>query len=240
VLDPRPRTHRRRADPHLPAGNRHPRQKAGRKSRRPCPAQPRVRSREGKVIHQRRAKALRDALYMPVLVAMRFHPDLKAKDHALRDAGKPAKLAIVTLMRKLIETANALVKADRNGPLNRLDQDGYSEHRSPQLLRPRRRAIRLTSLSIKEQHAREAFVLQSKLHRLCLRSVAWSGRSSGRPETAMIQNVGRKQDTRRDCFPNQAQHCDPSDPRHVCRMRSRWTLCLPMQVKAQMAGSAEN
>ena len=63
---------------------------------------------------------------MPVLVAMRFHPDLKAKDHALRDAGKPAKLAIVTLMRKLIETANALVKADRNWPLNRLDQDGYS------------------------------------------------------------------------------------------------------------------
>jgi hypothetical protein len=57
VLDPRPRTHRRRADPHLPARNRHPRQKAGRKSRRPCPAQPRVRSMEGKVIHQRRAKA---------------------------------------------------------------------------------------------------------------------------------------------------------------------------------------
>ena len=59
-------------------------------------------------------KPLRDALYMPALVALRFNPDLKAKYAALREAGKPAKVAIVTLMRKLIETANALVKADRS------------------------------------------------------------------------------------------------------------------------------
>lgn len=58
-------------------------------------------------------KPLRDALYMPALVAMRFNPDLKAKYAELREAGKPAKVAIVTLMRKLLETANALVKADR-------------------------------------------------------------------------------------------------------------------------------
>lgn len=58
-------------------------------------------------------KPLRDALYMPALVAMRFNPDLKAKYMALRAAGKPAKVAIVALMRKLLETANALVKADR-------------------------------------------------------------------------------------------------------------------------------
>ncbi|WP_418904493.1 hypothetical protein [Cereibacter sphaeroides] len=51
---------------------------------------------------------------MPALVAMRFNPDLKAKYAALREAGKPAKVAIVTLMRKLIETANTPVKADRN------------------------------------------------------------------------------------------------------------------------------
>ena len=44
---------------------------------------------------------------------MRFNPDLKAKYTTLREAGKPAKVAIVTLMRKLVETANALVKADR-------------------------------------------------------------------------------------------------------------------------------
>lgn len=58
-------------------------------------------------------KTLRDALYMPALAAMRFNPDLKAKYAQLRAAGKPAKVAIVALMRKLLETANALVKADR-------------------------------------------------------------------------------------------------------------------------------
>ena len=58
-------------------------------------------------------KPLRDALYMPALVAMRFNPDLKVKYTALREAGKPAKVAIVAIMRKLLETANALVKADR-------------------------------------------------------------------------------------------------------------------------------
>lgn len=39
---------------------------------------------------------LRDALYMPALVDMRFNPDLKAKYAALREAGEPAKVAVVT------------------------------------------------------------------------------------------------------------------------------------------------
>ena len=56
---------------------------------------------------------LRSALYMPALVAMRFNPDLKAKYQVLRATGKPAKVAITALMRKLIELANTLVKADR-------------------------------------------------------------------------------------------------------------------------------
>ena len=50
---------------------------------------------------------------MPALVAMRFNPDLKATYDKLRGAGKPAKVALTALMRKLIELANALVKADR-------------------------------------------------------------------------------------------------------------------------------
>ena len=58
-------------------------------------------------------KPLHDALYMPALVAMRWNPDLKAKYEHLRNAGKPAKVAIVAIMRKLIEIANALVKANR-------------------------------------------------------------------------------------------------------------------------------
>lgn len=56
---------------------------------------------------------VRQALYMPALVAARFNPDLKAKYRQLVEAGKPAKVAITTVMRKLIVTANALLKADR-------------------------------------------------------------------------------------------------------------------------------
>jgi transposase len=56
---------------------------------------------------------VRQALYMPALVAARFNPDLKAKYQQLIAAGKPAKVAITAVMRKLIVTANALLKADR-------------------------------------------------------------------------------------------------------------------------------
>jgi transposase len=58
-------------------------------------------------------KLLRNALYMPALLAMRLNPNLQARYTALRDAGKPAKGAVVALICKLLETANALVKADR-------------------------------------------------------------------------------------------------------------------------------
>jgi transposase len=56
---------------------------------------------------------VRQALYMPALVAARFNPDLKAKYQQLVGAGKPAKIAITAVMRKLIVIANALLKADR-------------------------------------------------------------------------------------------------------------------------------
>ena len=76
---------------------------------------------KGKAFIQGGRKHLRDALYpgsspgqaLPALVAMRFNPDLKAICDKLRAAGKPAKVAITALMRKLIELANTLVKADR-------------------------------------------------------------------------------------------------------------------------------
>ncbi|WP_184016006.1 IS110 family transposase [Sphingobium boeckii] len=56
---------------------------------------------------------VRQALYMPALVAARFNPDLKAKYQQLIAAGKPAKIAITAIMRKLIVTANALLKQNR-------------------------------------------------------------------------------------------------------------------------------
>lgn len=56
---------------------------------------------------------VRKALYMPALVAIRFNPDLKTKYQQLRAKGKPAKVAIVAVMRKLVVLANALIKANR-------------------------------------------------------------------------------------------------------------------------------
>lgn len=56
---------------------------------------------------------VRHALYMPALVAMRFNPDLKAKYHQLKAAGKAPKVAITAIMRKLIVLANALLKQRR-------------------------------------------------------------------------------------------------------------------------------
>jgi transposase len=57
---------------------------------------------------------VRQALYMPALVAMRFNPDLKAKYRQLVEAGKPPKVAITAIMRKLIVMANALLRAGRS------------------------------------------------------------------------------------------------------------------------------
>ena len=56
---------------------------------------------------------MRDALYMPALVAARFNPDMRNKYEAMLKQGKPQKVALTAIMRKLIELANTLVKYDR-------------------------------------------------------------------------------------------------------------------------------
>ena len=58
-------------------------------------------------------KALRDALYMPALVAIRHNPDLRAQYDRMKKAGKPSKVALTAVMRKLLILANTLVKEDR-------------------------------------------------------------------------------------------------------------------------------
>lgn len=73
----------------------------------------------GKSFIQGGRKLLRDSLYMPALVAMRHNPDLKAKYTALRGAGKPAKVALIALMRKLIILANTLIRDNREWVKNR-------------------------------------------------------------------------------------------------------------------------
>jgi transposase len=56
---------------------------------------------------------LRRAIYMPAMVAVRHNPDLKAKYGQLIRAGKPGKLALTVVMRKLIVMANALLRDNR-------------------------------------------------------------------------------------------------------------------------------
>lgn len=69
--------------------------------------------RNGKRFIQGGRAQLRQALYMPALVAIRFNLPLKTKYLALRQAGKPAKVAIVAIMRKLLVIANALLRDNR-------------------------------------------------------------------------------------------------------------------------------
>jgi transposase len=68
---------------------------------------------QGKSFIQGGRAELRQALYMPALVAIRFNAPLKAAYLALRQAGKPAKVAIVAVMRKLLVLANALLRDNR-------------------------------------------------------------------------------------------------------------------------------
>lgn len=52
----------------------------------------------------------RKALYMAALVASRYHPTLKVTYQRLIQRGKPAKVALTALMRKLVILLNSLLK----------------------------------------------------------------------------------------------------------------------------------
>lgn len=56
---------------------------------------------------------LRRALYMPALVAIRHNWQLGQVYQTICNAGKPAKVAITAVMRKLIILVNALIRDDR-------------------------------------------------------------------------------------------------------------------------------
>jgi transposase len=57
---------------------------------------------------------VRQALFMPALVACRFNPGLKAKYDALIKLGKPPKKAIIAILRKLVVLANALLSKGKS------------------------------------------------------------------------------------------------------------------------------
>ena len=58
-------------------------------------------------------KNVRQALYMPALVAIRFNPDLQAIYQRFKAAGKASKLAITAIVRKLVVLANGLLRDAR-------------------------------------------------------------------------------------------------------------------------------
>ena len=63
-------------------------------------------------IHGGRAD-LRQALNMPAPVAARHNASMRAKYQAFIEAGKPPKVALTAIMRKLLILANALVRDAR-------------------------------------------------------------------------------------------------------------------------------
>jgi transposase len=58
-------------------------------------------------------KRVRDALYMAALSAARSQSPFQAAYRKLRNAGKPAKLALIAIARRLLVTLNAIVRDQR-------------------------------------------------------------------------------------------------------------------------------
>lgn len=67
----------------------------------------------GKAFVQGGRAHVRRALYMPALAAARFNPDLRETYQTLTRRGKPPKLALTAIMRKLAILANALIRDNR-------------------------------------------------------------------------------------------------------------------------------
>jgi len=66
--------------------------------------------RKGKRFVRAGRVQVRAPVYMACLVAIRFNPPLKAFYRRLREAGKPARLALVAVMRKLLNMLNAMLR----------------------------------------------------------------------------------------------------------------------------------
>ena len=56
---------------------------------------------------------VRNALYMAAISAIRANPDLAAFYSRLREKGKPFKVAVTAVMRKLAILANSLLSGNR-------------------------------------------------------------------------------------------------------------------------------
>lgn len=57
---------------------------------------------------------VRNALFMPTLVAIRHNPTIKAFYNRLVEKGKPKMVALIAAMRKLITILNVMIKEGKN------------------------------------------------------------------------------------------------------------------------------
>ena len=69
--------------------------------------------RKGKRFVRAGRVQVRAPVYMACLVAIRRNPPLKSFYRRLREAGKPARLALVAVMRKLLTIINAMLRDNR-------------------------------------------------------------------------------------------------------------------------------
>jgi transposase len=70
-------------------------------------------TRTGRAHIQGGRPCVRAALYLAALAAARSDRGFKAEYQALRAAGKPAKVALIAIARKLVVAANGMIKANR-------------------------------------------------------------------------------------------------------------------------------
>jgi transposase len=70
--------------------------------------------RKGKRFIRAGRVQVRAPVYMACLVAIRHNPPLKVFYRRLREAGKPARLALVAVMRKLLTMLNAMLRDNRS------------------------------------------------------------------------------------------------------------------------------
>lgn len=69
--------------------------------------------RKGKRFIRAGRVQVRAPVYMAGLVAIRYNPPLKSFYRRLRDAGKPPRLALVAVMRKLLTILNAILRDNK-------------------------------------------------------------------------------------------------------------------------------
>ena len=113
-LDPGRVEHHRGGPAHPDARTRPPRRQGGRQPGGSRAGHAPVRRLAGPQLHPGRPAAVRRLLYMPALAAIRCNPGLRAKYRQLRGLGKPPKVALTAVMRKLLLLANALLEQNRS------------------------------------------------------------------------------------------------------------------------------